>query len=46
LREENRFRFFEKYGFRLIDCKRAPIWEQWLNKRPLYYMEYLRDPCL
>ena len=45
LRAENRFGFFEKYGFRLIDCKRAPTWEQWLNKRPLYYMEYLRDPC-
>jgi len=44
LRQENRFNFFEKYGFRLHDCKRVPTWEQWLNKSPLYYMEYVRDP--
>ena len=44
LRQEDRFNFFEKYKFRLHDCKRVPTWEHWLNKKPLYYMEYVKEP--
>lgn len=40
LRQEPNFLFFEKYGFKKIDCKRVKIWEEWLKKTPLYYMEY------
>ncbi len=44
LRQEDRFCFFEKYGFKLIDRRRVPTWEKWLGKSPLYYMEYTREP--
>jgi len=40
LRQEPRFPFFEKYGFQLFDLRRVKIWERWLNKSPLYFMEY------
>jgi len=40
LRQEPRFSFFEKYSFTLFDCRRVKVWERWLNKSPLYYMEY------
>lgn len=40
LRQEPQFLFFEKYGFRRIDCKRIKTWEAWLKKKPLYLMEY------
>lgn len=43
LRQEKNFGFFERYGFRLHDCRRMPIWEEWLGKTPLYFMEYVRD---
>ncbi|RKY32539.1 MAG: hypothetical protein DRP74_02400 [Candidatus Omnitrophota bacterium] len=40
LRQEPKFPFFEKYGFKLLDLKRVKVWERWLKKSPLYYMEY------
>jgi len=40
LRQEPRFSFFERYGFQLFDCRRVKIWEKWLGKSPLYFMEY------
>lgn len=40
LRQEPRFSFFERYGFQLFDLRRVKIWERWLNKSPLYFMEY------
>lgn len=40
LRQEPKFYFFDKYGFQLFDCRRVKIWEKWLGKSPLYYMEY------
>ncbi len=43
LREVDNFAFFERYGFRKIDYKRVPIWEKWLNRSPLYFMEYVRE---
>lgn len=43
LRQEDRFGFFERYGFRRHDCRRAGVWEQWLGRSPLYFMEYVRD---
>ena len=40
LRQDARFLFFEKYGFKLLDCRRVKTWEKWLGKSPLYFMEY------
>jgi len=40
LRQEPNFLFFERYGFKLLDCRRVKTWEQWLDKKPLYFMEY------
>lgn len=40
LRQEPNFLFFEKYGFKLLDCRRVKTWERWLGKTPLYFMEY------
>ncbi len=42
LRSQRRFPFFERYGFTLIDCRRVKIWEEWLKKSPLYFMEYIK----
>lgn len=43
LRQQSNFPFFEKYGFKQIDCKRVKSWELWLKKRPLYLMEYAKE---
>ncbi|NQT28407.1 MAG: GNAT family N-acetyltransferase [Candidatus Omnitrophica bacterium] len=43
LRQEPRFLFFEKFGFKQIDCKRVKSWETWLKKKPLYFMEYGKE---
>lgn len=40
LRQKPGFFFFEKYGFKKIDCRRVKTWEKWLGKSPLYFMEY------
>lgn len=42
LRQEPKFGFFEKHGFILSDCRRVRTMENWLGRRPLYYMEYLK----
>ncbi len=44
LRREERFKFFERYGFKRYYYRRAYVWEKWLNKSPLYYMGYTREP--
>ena len=43
LRQEKDFKFFERYGFNLHDCRQVPVWEEWLNRKPLYFMEYVRN---
>ncbi|MFH0763337.1 MAG: GNAT family N-acetyltransferase [Candidatus Omnitrophota bacterium] len=43
LRQQESFPFFERYGFRRHDCRRVPVWERWLGKQPLYFMEYVRE---
>lgn len=43
LRQQPSFPFFEKYGFKQIDCKQVKSWESWFKKRPLYLMEYVRE---
>ena len=43
LRGQDRFPFFEKYGFVRKDVKRVRSWEQWLGREPLYFMEYVRE---
>ena len=43
LRQEKNFGFFEKYDFRLHDCRRVNAWEEWLGRKPLYFMEYVRE---
>ncbi|UCD15945.1 MAG: GNAT family N-acetyltransferase [Candidatus Omnitrophota bacterium] len=43
LRRQDAFSFFERYGFQRHDCRRMPVWEKWLGKEPLYFMEYVRD---
>ncbi len=40
LRQEDRFGFFEKYGFQRQAVRRVRVWERWLGREPLYYMEY------
>ena len=43
LRQQDCFPFFERYGFKKFDCRRMPTWEHWLEKSPLYLMEYVRE---
>ncbi len=43
LRQENRWLFFERYGFHQIDCKQISTWEPWLGKSPLFFMTYGRS---
>jgi GNAT superfamily N-acetyltransferase len=44
LRETDRFKFFERYGFKRYYYRRAYVWERWLGKSPLYYIGYIREP--
>ncbi|MBU1125658.1 MAG: GNAT family N-acetyltransferase [Candidatus Omnitrophica bacterium] len=43
LRQQDAFPFFERYGFKRLDCRRMTTWEHWLGKSPLYLMEYIRE---